>query len=162
MKSRIIIPVYILQPSEVINIKKGKRFPSTGGKKKALWCKSCHRACKRPCLCCAYASFLGRAVSVLPTTAREMWTSGWHSGFLCSVHQGLRVHLALYLNGRSVLLSDASLRIPARSGCAIPTVRTDLLRLPTILHMHITTLPQLLVLNYKLNLLSLISFRCIF
>lgn len=86
---------------------------------------------------------------------------GGTAGFLCSVHQGLRVHLALYLNSRSVLLSDASLRIPARSECAIPTVRTDLLRLPTILHMHITTLPQLLVLNYKLNL-SLISFRCIF
>lgn len=34
VKSRVIIPVYILQPSEVINIKKGKRFPSTGKKEK--------------------------------------------------------------------------------------------------------------------------------
>lgn len=76
VRSRITVSVYILQPSEVIIIKKGKRFPSTG--EKMLSGANC---ILRPFTWLCVNTFISRCSNVhLPMIAREVWMSTCDTG----------------------------------------------------------------------------------
>lgn len=109
VKSRVIIPVYILQPSEAININNGKEVSKH--REKMLSGANSIIDPLSELVCCALASFLGRTVSICPWPPMKSGRPNIIPGFLCGIQQAFTyVYTEIYtdLNRCSVLLSNAS------------------------------------------------------